>query len=195
MDKKKVAVDELLESVRVKVYKKFKTPEECAQQIAKIDIGAKKFDDSLNKMKIAAQDRASGKISSKEMNQVIHTEEKIIREPCKLLMIHLHDIVDKTSSVTKEEIKLFRDYVRGLKKIFKEHLKALNKESKKPVTESYINDIETNLIQNAFTPIHIAMESVDISEPIDFISEDNAKALNAFAMTCESLKISPSLNF
>ena len=79
--------------------------------------------------------------------------------------------------------------------MFKEHVKALEKESKNPFTESDVKEIETNLSQNAFTPIQLAMESVDISEPIDFISEDNAKALNAFAMTCESLKISPSLNF
>ena len=41
MDKNKITVNDLLESVRVKVYKKFKTPEACAQQIAKIDVSAK----------------------------------------------------------------------------------------------------------------------------------------------------------
>ena len=195
MDKNKITVNDLLESVRVKVYKKFKTPEACAQQIAKIDVSAKKFDDSLNKMKMAAQDRAKGKISSKEMNQIIHAEEKFIRETCKILMIHLHYIVDKTSSVTKEEIKLFRDYVRGLKKIFKEHLTALNKKAKNPVTESMIADMESTLLNGVYAPVNVAMESVDIHEPIDFISDDNIKSLNAFAMTCESLKISPAIDF
>ena len=149
------------------------------------------FDHALDTMRIAANDLQEGVITKKDFYGVLRTQKKLLKEPSQLLMVHLGKEFNKEDELTMEDTTAFRDYARGLYRIFKKKLKE--------ASDIEINPTLADKIEEAYVSSYsygremkddIAMESyID-----DTIYPDHTdKEISAFGLICESLKINPDM--
>lgn len=187
----KINVKELLNIAEQEINKKYTTKEELEEAYAKVVVMSQTFDHALDTMRIAANDLQEGVITKKDFYGVIRTQKKLLKEPSQLLMVHLGKEFNKEDELTMEDATAFRDYARGLYRIFKRKLKE--------ASDIEINPTLADKIEEAYVSSYsykremkddIAMESyID-----DAIYPDHTdKEINAFGLICESLKINPDM--
>ena len=187
----KTNVKELLNIAEQEISKKYTTKEELEEAYAKVVVMSQTFDHALDTMRIAANDLQEGVITKKDFYGVIRTQKKLLKEPSQLLMVHLGKEFNKEDELTMEDTTAFRDYARGLYRIFKKKLKE--------ASDIEINPTLADKIEEAYVSSYsygremkddIAMESyID-----DTIYPDHTdKEISAFGLICESLKINPDM--
>lgn len=187
----KTNVKELLELAEQEINKKYTTKEELEEAYAKVVVMSQTFDHALDTMRIAANDLQEGVITKKDFYGIIRTQKKLLKEPSQLLMVHLGKEFNKEDELTMEDATAFRDYARGLYRIFKRKLKE--------ASDIEINPTLADKIEEACVSSYsygreikddIAMESyID-----DAIYPDHTdKEISAFGLICESLKINPDM--
>ena len=187
----KTNVKELLNIAEQEISKKYTTKEDLEEAYAKVVVMSQTFDHALDTMRIAANDLQEGVITKKDFYGVIRTQKKLLKEPSQLLMVHLGKEFNKEDELTMEDAIAFRDYARGLYRIFKRKLKE--------ASDIEINPTLADKIEEAYVSSYsygreikddIAMESyID-----DAIYPDHTdKEINAFGLICESLKINPDM--
>ena len=187
----KTNVKELLELAEQEISKKYTTKEELEEAYAKVVVMSQTFDHALDTMRIAAIDLQEGVITKKDFYGIIRTQKKLLKEPSQLLMVHLGKEFNKEDELTMEDATAFRDYARGLYRIFKKKLKE--------ASDIEINPTLADKIEEAYASSYsygremkddIAMESyID-----DTIYPDHTdKEISAFGLICESLKINPDM--
>ena len=187
----KTNVKELLELAEQEISKKYTTKEELEEAYAKVVVMSQTFDHALDTMRIAAIDLQEGVTTKKDFYGIIRTQKKLLKEPSQLLMVHLGKEFNKEDELTMEDATAFRDYARGLYRIFKKKLKE--------ASDIEINPTLADKIEEAYASSYsygremkddIAMESyID-----DTIYPDHTdKEISAFGLICESLKINPDM--
>ena len=185
------SVKNLLITAEEEISKKYATKEELEEAYAKVVVMSQTFDHALDTMRIAANDLQEGVITKKDFYGVIRTQKKLLKEPSQLLMVHLGKEFNKEDELTMEDATAFRDYARGLYRIFKKKLKE--------ASDIEVNPTLADKIEEAYASSYsygremkddIAMESyID-----DTIYPDHTdKEINAFGLLCESLKINPDM--
>ena len=185
------SVKNLLITAEEEISKKYTTKEELEEAYAKVVVMSQTFDHALDTMRIAANDLQEGVITKKDFYGVIRTQKKLLKEPSQLLMVHLGKEFNKEDELTMEDATAFRDYARGLYRIFKRKLKE--------ASDIEINPTLADKIEEACVSSYsyrremkddIAMENyID-----DAIYPDHTdKEINAFGLICESLKINPDM--
>lgn len=185
------SVKNLLDNAEQEISKKYTTKEELEEAYAKVVVMSQTFDHALDTMCIAANDLQEGVITKKDFYGVIRTQKKLLKEPSQLLMVHLGKEFNKEDELTIEDATAFRDYARGLYRIFKRKLKE--------ASDIEINPTLADKIEEAYVSSYsygreikddIAIESyID-----DTIYPDHTdKEINAFGLICESLKINPDV--
>ena len=187
----KTNVKELLNIAEQEISKKYTTKEELEEAYAKVVVMSQTFDHALDTMRIAANDLQEGVITKKDFYGIIRTQKKLLKEPSQLLMVHLGKEFNKEDELTMEDATAFRDYARGLYRIFKRKLKE--------ASDIEINPTLADKIEEAYVSSYsygremkddIAMENyID-----DTIYPDHTeKEISAFGLICESLKINPDM--
>lgn len=185
------SVKNLLITAEEEISKKYTTKEELEEAYAKVVVMSQTFDHALDTMRIAANDLQEGVITKKDFYGVIRTQKKLLKEPSQLLMVHLGKEFNKEDELTMEDATAFRDYARGLYRIFKKKLKEASDIEVNPtladkIEETYVSSYSYGREMKD----DIAMESyID-----DTIYPDHTdKEINAFGLLCESLKINPDM--
>ena len=186
------SVKNLLDTAEEEISKKYTTKEELEEAYAKVVVMSQTFDHALDTMRIAANDLQEGVITKKDFYGVIRTQKKLLKEPSQLLMVHLGKEFNKEDELTMEDATAFRDYARGLYRIFKKKLKEASDVEVNPtladkIEETYVSSYSYGREMKD----DIAMESyID-----DNIYPDHTdKEIYAFGLICESLKINPDID-
>lgn len=185
------SVKNLLDTAEEEINKKYTTKEELEEAYAKVVVMSQTFDHALDTMRIAANDYNEGVITKKDFYEVIRTQKKLLKEPSQLLMVHLGKEFNKEDELTMEDATAFRDYARGLYRIFKKKLKEASDIEMNPtladkIEEAYMSSYSYGREMKN----DIAMESY-IDD--DIYPDHDDKEIHAFGLICESLKINPDM--
>lgn len=163
---KKKSLDELLAVARKKVGRIDKVSI-IDQKLKDVNESGKIINDSLRNMSKTARERAAGRISQADLIQSIRFEVSTIRVPLHTVYMKLGNMVEDKNAITSDEIRVFQNYLRGLKKILierKEELRA----TAKAITES-----DTSLKEDLFTMIeNDTFELDEILESAETDTED-----------------------
>jgi hypothetical protein len=123
-DKKIMTVKQLLNKAEKKIFNGVKTESQYDDLLAKINYEAQKYNDCLKALKKLSEKYKSGLVDLNSLNKKKSVILSVIKRNCKNLQLSLGNIVDKGSEVTAKEIKEFREYLTGLKKIIKKKQSA-----------------------------------------------------------------------
>ena len=166
---KKKSLDELLVIARKKVAKIDKVSI-IDQKIKDVNESGKIINDSLRNMSKTARERAAGRISQADMIQSIRFEVSTIRVPLHTVYMKLGNMVEDKNAITSDEIRVFQNYLRGLKKILierKEELRSIAKAMLESVT-SLKEDLFTMIENDTFELDEILESDVETE---DFFEE------------------------
>ena len=190
MEKSQINVKDLLAQAEQEIDKKYKTREELEEAYAKILVMTQVYDKALNRMRNAALDLEDGDITKADFYRVIREQKKIIKEPAQLLMVHLGKEFNKEDEITIEDAQAFREYARGLDRIFKVRLKNAAKVEVNPTLADKIEEAYESMysLDKTFED-DIIMEGY-VSD--DIYPDHTKQELKAFASVCESLKVKPN---
>lgn len=167
---KKKSLDELLVIARKKVAKIDKVSI-IDQKIKDVNESGKIINDSLRNMSKTARERAAGRISQADLIQSIRFEVSTIRVPLHTVYMKLGNMVEDKNAITSDEIRVFQNYLRGLKKILierKEELRSTAKAMLESVT-SLKEDLFT-MIENDTFELDEILESAE-TDTEDFFDE------------------------
>ena len=190
MEKTEINVKDLLAQAEQEIDKKYKTREELEEAYAKVLIMTQVYDKALNRMRNAALDLEDGDITKADFYRVIREQKKIIKEPAQLLMVHLGKEFNKEDEITMADTQAFREYARGLDRIFKVRLKNAAKVEMNPTLADKIEEAYESMysLDKTFED-DIVMEGY-VSD--DIYPDHTTQELKAFASVCESLKVKPN---
>ena len=190
MEKSQINVKDLLAQAEQEIDKKYKTREELEEAYAKVLVMTQVYDKTLNRMRNAALDLEDGDITKADFYRVIREQKKIIKEPAQLLMVHLGKEFNKEDEITIEDTQAFREYARGLDRIFKVRLKNAAKVEVNPTLADKIEEAYESMysLDKTFED-DIVMEGY-VSD--DIYPDHTKQELKAFASVCESLKVKPN---
>lgn len=186
-------IDELLVKAKKNCDRLYKNSGEAKLQLAKINIGIKKFDDSLQKMAMAARKLAASKIDKERFQAIVREQMENIKAPCHILNIKLGQIVSKTDSVTKADIMAFKKYASGLRKIYRDKIKQLDGNKGTAATES-VEYMEASLMEGNFSNFedHYDVDEDTPMESDDKLEDEEISKFEEFANSCESMMIDSS---
>ena len=190
MEKSEINVKDLLAQAEQEIDKKYKTREELEEAYAKVLVMTQVYDKALNRMRNAALDLEDGDITKADFYRVIREQKKIIKEPAQLLMVHLGKEFNKEDEITMADTQAFREYARGLDRIFKVRLKNAAKVEVNPTLADKIEEVYESMysLDKTFED-DIVMEGY-VSD--DIYPDHTKQELKAFASVCESLKVKPN---
>lgn len=190
MEKTEINVKDLLAQAEQEIDKKYKTREELEEAYAKVLVMTQVYDKALNRMRNAALDLEDGDITKADFYRVIREQKKIIKEPAQLLMVHLGKEFNKENEITMADTQAFREYARGLDRIFKVRLKNAAKVEVNPTLADKIEEAYESMysLDRTFED-DIVMEGY-MSD--DIYPDHTKQELKAFASVCESLKVKPN---
>ena len=190
MEKTEINVKDLLAKAEQEIDKKYKTREELEEAYAKVLVMTQVYDKALNRMRNAALDLEDGDITKADFYRVIREQKKIIKEPAQLLMVHLGKEFNKEDEITMADTQAFREYARGLDRIFKVRLKNAAKVEVNPTLADKIEEAHESMysLDKTFED-DIVMEGY-VSD--DIYPDHTKQELKAFASVCESLKVKPN---
>ena len=190
MEKSQISVKDLLAQAEQEIDKKYKTREELEEAYAKVLVMTQVYDKALNRMRNAALDLEDGNITKADFYRVIREQKKIIKEPAQLLMVHLGKEFNKEDEITMADTQAFREYARGLDRIFKVRLKNAAKVEVNPTLADKIEEAYESMysLDKTFED-DIVMEGY-VSD--DIYPDHTKQELKAFASVCESLKVKPN---
>ena len=190
MEKSQINVKDLLAQAEQEIDKKYKTREELEEAYAKVLVMTQVYDKALNRMRNAALDLEDGDITKADFYRVIREQKKIIKEPAQLLMVHLGKEFNKEDEITMADTQAFREYARGLDRIFKVRLKNAAKVEVNPTLADKIEEAYESMysLDKTFED-DIVMEGY-VSD--DIYPDHTKQELKAFASVCESLKVKPN---
>ena len=169
---KKKSLDELLIIARKKVAKIDKVSI-IDQKIKDVNESGKIINDSLRNMSKTARERASGRISQADLIQSIRFEVSTIRVPLHTVYMKLGNMVEDKNAITSDEIRVFQNYLRGLKKILierKEELRSTAKAMLESVT-SLKEDLFTMIENDTFELDDILESDVETEDFFDEVLE------------------------
>ena len=190
MEKTEINVKDLLAQAEQEIDKKYKTREELEEAYAKVLVMTQVYDKALNRMRNAALDLEDGDITKADFYRVIREQKKIIKEPAQLLMVHLGKEFNKEDEITMADTQAFREYARGLDRIFKVRLKNAAKVEVNPTLADKIEEAYESMYSLGKTfEDDIVMEGY-MSD--DIYPDYTKQELKAFASVCESLKVKPN---
>ena len=190
MEKTEINVKDLLAQAEQEIDKKYKTREELEEAYAKVLVMTQVYDKALNRMRNAALDLEDGDITKADFYRVIREQKKIIKEPAQLLMVHLGKEFNKEDEITIADTQAFREYARGLDRIFKVRLKNAAKVEVNPTLADKIEEAYESMYSLGKTfEDDIVMEGY-VSD--DIYPDHTKQELKAFASVCESLKVKPN---
>lgn len=190
MENSEINVKDLLAQVEQEIDKKYKTREELEEAYAKVLVMTQVYDKALNRMRNAALDLEDGDITKADFYRVIREQKKIIKEPAQLLMVHLGKEFNKEDEITMADTQAFREYARGLDRIFKVRLKNAAKVEVNPTLADKIEEAYESMYSLGKTfEDDIVMEGY-VSD--DIYPDHTKQELKAFASVCESLKVKPN---
>ena len=190
MEKTEINVKDLLAQAEQEIDKKYKTREELEEAYAKVLVMTQVYDKALNRMRNAALDLEDGDITKADFYRVIREQKKIIKEPAQLLMVHLGKEFNKEDEITMADTQAFREYARGLDRIFKVRLKNAAKVEVNPTLADKIEEAYESMYSLGKTfEDDIVMEGY-MSD--DIYPDHTKQELKAFASVCESLKVKPN---
>ena len=190
MEKTEINVKDLLAQAEQEIDKKYKTREELEEAYAKVLVMTQVYDKALNRMRNAALDLEDGYITKADFYRVIREQKKIIKEPAQLLMVHLGKEFNKEDEITIADTQAFREYARGLDRIFKVRLKNAAKVEVNPTLADKIEEAYESMYSLGKTfEDDIVMEGY-VSD--DIYPDHTKQELKAFASVCESLKVKPN---
>ena len=190
MENSEINVKDLLAQAEQEIDKKYKTREELEEAYAKVLVMTQVYDKTLNRMRNAALDLEDGDITKADFYRVIREQKKIIKEPAQLLMVHLGKEFNKEDEITMADTQAFREYARGLDRIFKVCLKNAAKAEVNPTLADKIEEAYESMYSLGKTfEDDIVMEGY-VSD--DIYPDHTKQELKAFASVCESLKVKPN---
>ena len=190
MEKSQINVKDLLAQAEQEIDKKYKTRKELEEAYAKVLVMTQVYDKALNRMRNAALDLEDGDITKADFYRVIREQKKIIKEPAQLLMVHLGKEFNKEDEITMVDTQAFREYARGLDRIFKVRLKNAAKVEVNPTLADKIEEAYESMYSlNKTFEDDIVMEGY-VSD--DIYPDHTKQELKAFASVCESLKVKPN---
>lgn len=191
---KKKSLDELLVIARKKVAKIDKVSI-IDQKIKDVNESGKIINDSLRNMSKTARERAAGRISQADMIQSIRFEVSTIRVPLHTVYMKLGNMVEDKNAITSDEIRVFQNYLRGLKKILierKEELRSTAKAMLESVT-SLKEDLFTMIENDTFELDEILESDVETEDFFEEVlesveSEDDDDGMSSIieGKCCES---------
>lgn len=190
MEKTEINVKDLLAQAEQEIDKKYKTREELEEAYAKVLVMSQVYDKALNRMRNAALDLEDGEITKADFYRVIREQKRIIKEPAQLLMVHLGKEFNKEDEISMADTQAFREYARGLDRIFKMKLKNAAKVEVNPTLADKIEEAYESMysLDKTFED-DIVMEGYTSD---DIYPDHTVQELRAFASVCESLKVKPN---